>query len=1160
MLDLILLDFSILQVASEELLREEAHAGKAKSWFRLSLYLEKTGHPPSEADEALTEAVKRGYEEALERRALKSFFSSPSLSGLQIVESFATRGRVASVAALGFACEEGCAPLIRKNVNRAAAWYKKGLLSRHPVICFRLAVLLLKGGVNGDYPRPIPLLLYAAESHVVEAQCEIGLRYLRGDKVEQDSTAAVRWMEEAAAEAEAEEGLSSALPLTTIKAKATAMFWLGNCYEEGNGVEQSLERAIEYYKRAAIGGDERAACNLGVLAESGSGMEKDETLAFSLFHLSSLPRSSRMRVIEKYGEKVLKSGEWVNKEEGLQVEGDGAFALAMYYLALSYQEGTGVEKSKVQARVWFKRAANSGSAAGMSTLGVYLERGWGGEKNEAEAAEWYRKAASLGSQSFAESDFEERGVTSALYNYGIFLEKQARENKGEGSIGSAIRYLRRAALRGNGDAQYRLFQLLRYSRKDRDDAASAQAPWKNDVEALHWCNEAANSGHPDAIHFLLNFEEMGNKRREAKDDEAQGSVIEWIGRTRQAKDGEAELLLGNAFYTGVGVLKDDDRAEKHFRRAAKFGIPMAWLHLGIMYENGRGGGRKLTSVNMLEYAAECYKRAIVEGDVAEAKLALGLLLRNHGQGSKSAKNSLALPYVEDAAAFGLADAKYVLYDILSEKIDGMRRGVLSIDMVAPMELLRPFSIEQRDSIEETREERKKKLEEEVKEMEERAKQLLDDAAAANCTDAMAKKAIALVRGEMGYACDVKEAGVLVEKVEESADSVKIGWLMFAKGVVRKEEGNGKEAAECFSSSVSAGYAPAAIELARLYFEGNGVPMNQGRGEDMLEKGVELGSAEAAYELAAALLKRLDEKGLRMMPTASNKSTSDAVLVEGRQMKRALALMKRAAAMGVLSAEKHLAALLRSGYGIGIPDTVSAAKWLKKAAAKGDVDAAVDLAHMLLRGKGVEQNVVEGMQWFRFAALQSHPEGCYNWGLCLSRGILGEPDEEKAVHFFQQGAAARHFGCCYCMGVSRLEGKGGERNEDEAKVHLSAALTVSGVETKEEDGANEMLAALNKASQPYADMVRVKPWLDNERRPPATAPAAYRSHDSFSRLNSPGGSMGATSRSSRGWHLPKLSLTGDGVFVKSVDRPSTTPRPPSSSRAPESRVLRYHRSM
>lgn len=103
-------------------------------------------------------------------------------------------------------------------------------------------------------------------------------------------------------------------------------------------------------------------------------------------------------------------------------------------------------------------------------------------------------------------DMEENGVTSALYNYGIYLERKAFNEEQPGLLTSAVRYLRKAASRRHPDAQWRLFQLLRLNRKQ--STTSMKIQWKNDVEAFHWCEQAAEQGHKEALHFLLNFDEV----------------------------------------------------------------------------------------------------------------------------------------------------------------------------------------------------------------------------------------------------------------------------------------------------------------------------------------------------------------------------------------------------------------------------------------------------------------------------------------------------------------------------------------------------------------------------------------------------------------------------------------------------------------------------
>ncbi len=66
-------------------------------------------------------------------------------------------------------------------------------------------------------------------------------------------------------------------------------------------------------------------------------------------------------------------------------------------LGFLYKEGLGVPQSYVEARKWFEKAAALNDATAAFNLGVLCESGLGIPKSLAEARDWYQKAANLGS-------------------------------------------------------------------------------------------------------------------------------------------------------------------------------------------------------------------------------------------------------------------------------------------------------------------------------------------------------------------------------------------------------------------------------------------------------------------------------------------------------------------------------------------------------------------------------------------------------------------------------------------------------------------------------------------------------------------------------------------------------------------------------------------
>lgn len=115
------------------------------------------------------------------------------------------------------------------------------------------------------------------------------------------------------------------------------------------------------------------------------------------------------------------------------------YAPAQLHLAGLYQDGlNGVAINLPEARLWARRAAETGDAKGMHAYGMYLFEGAGGPKDQAEALSWLRKAA-------------EKGLIDSQYNVAKLYET------GDEGIRSdpeqAYKWYLIAARAGDGDAQ-----------------------------------------------------------------------------------------------------------------------------------------------------------------------------------------------------------------------------------------------------------------------------------------------------------------------------------------------------------------------------------------------------------------------------------------------------------------------------------------------------------------------------------------------------------------------------------------------------------------------------------------------------------------------------------------------------------------------------------
>jgi TPR repeat protein len=143
---------------------------------------------------------------------------------------------------------------------------------------------------------------------------------------------------------------------------APAQFGLGLAYENGRGVDRSLERAASWYRKAAEQGLQDAQFNLGNLYLNGAGVEKDPVEAVRWFRRAA----------------------------------DQGMPHAQVNLGYSYETGTGVARDPGEAVYWYREAARQNFAQAQYYLGAAYERGLGVTKDLSLAAGWYEKAAERG--------------------------------------------------------------------------------------------------------------------------------------------------------------------------------------------------------------------------------------------------------------------------------------------------------------------------------------------------------------------------------------------------------------------------------------------------------------------------------------------------------------------------------------------------------------------------------------------------------------------------------------------------------------------------------------------------------------------------------------------------------------------------------------------
>lgn len=83
---------------------------------------------------------------------------------------------------------------------------------------------------------------------------------------------------------------------------------LGGCYFNGIGVEQSYERAVEWFSLAASQGNVVAQSNLADCYENGYGVERSRDMAMSWYKAAALQGDTRAKIMysmmDLYGDEM----------------------------------------------------------------------------------------------------------------------------------------------------------------------------------------------------------------------------------------------------------------------------------------------------------------------------------------------------------------------------------------------------------------------------------------------------------------------------------------------------------------------------------------------------------------------------------------------------------------------------------------------------------------------------------------------------------------------------------------------------------------------------------------------------------------------------------------------------------------------------------------
>lgn len=187
----------------------------------------------------------------------------------------------------------------------------------------------------------------------------------------------------------------------TLNNDSEAQFRLGAMFFNGRpeiGLLPDYEQALEWYEKAAEGGNGHAENNLGMMYYLGLGVGQNYELAFSWFQKASARKEvnaiSSMGNCYYNGRGVEK--DYVKAAECYSKAANLGYAHSQGTLGMMYMEGKGVEQNYTKAVYWMKKCCKNGFRGYYSNLADCYRKGLGLDKDEKKAFELYRKGADLG--------------------------------------------------------------------------------------------------------------------------------------------------------------------------------------------------------------------------------------------------------------------------------------------------------------------------------------------------------------------------------------------------------------------------------------------------------------------------------------------------------------------------------------------------------------------------------------------------------------------------------------------------------------------------------------------------------------------------------------------------------------------------------------------
>ncbi|NVO06929.1 MAG: sel1 repeat family protein, partial [Rhodoferax sp.] len=453
------------------------------------------------------------------------------------------------------------------DVLDALAWAEKAAARGHGPSQLALAQLLESGRVGHVDHERVRSLYRAAARHGIPA-AQIALTRLDAAGVGRTGDAS------GSQPAAVRERRLSPKRWVRYAERGTAAdaFDLAQMFENGWGIQHSLEQAQDWYGRAAQQGHAAAQFALARLQQSQGGLGDPQRALDWYARAAHQGQPDAQHALARLrAQSASRDSDWLEVFEWCAKAAGSGHTEASRDLAELLQVHTAT-----LARALQLRAAQQGHAQAQYTVGRMYAQGEGVPADTYEACRWFLLAAEGGS---VEAAFE---LALALLS-GQGMHQDAAQ---------AVQLLQRAARRGHAAAQWRLGELY---------ASGAPGLEADARKAAALCRKAAQAGFAPAQATLAVLYAKSQSHAKA---------VQWWEKAHAAGDLESTYNLACACHAGQGHAQDAQRAFALWLQAAQAGLAPAANRVGLCYATADG-----VAMDAVE-AATWFAVAVALGDTA----------------------------------------------------------------------------------------------------------------------------------------------------------------------------------------------------------------------------------------------------------------------------------------------------------------------------------------------------------------------------------------------------------------------------------------------------------------------------------------------------------------------------------------------------------------